>query len=355
MTLHNSPQDRIKYEANEWHSMMHSGKVDDATRHRFEAWLQASKDHKDAYWEFEQIWRDLDLVAPMAGVDTQSVKAMDHQPIQWRRLFAWAPRPALAATGLAAALVLAVGVGFSLRGQMVPSATQYVTQVAQIRDISLPDGSVVTLGAKSRVEVDYTAASRQITLLAGEAFFDVQTDEARPFFVAADDTLVRVVGTQFGVKRGHQRVHVSVLEGVVEVMKPEDLGATLKLADTADLPKKILTAGGKVIAPISAALPPVTQVDATVPAGAWREGRLAYKDASLAEIVSDMNRYRTKPVRFASPEIGDIRLTAAFQASEINGMLRTLETLRLLEVVEAPSGEVTLRHRMTDEDRLQEK
>ena len=51
---------RIGRDAREWHTAMNSGAVDEATRQSFEAWLHASKEHKQAYFALEQMWRDLD-------------------------------------------------------------------------------------------------------------------------------------------------------------------------------------------------------------------------------------------------------------------------------------------------------
>src|SRR5690606_13571610 len=121
------------------------------------------------------------------------------------------------------------------------------------------------------------------------AFFEVMKDPARPFLVAAQDTLVRAVGTKFDVKRSADIVHVSVLEGVVEVMKPDNIVDAIEKADTNNIEKQVLTAGERVSVARNVPLPQARSVDQFKP-GAWREGRLACEDASLAEIVSDLNR-----------------------------------------------------------------
>ena len=64
-------------------------------------------------------------------------------------------------------------------------STAYVTQKAQVRDVALSDGSRVAIGADSALAVNYTAASRNLQLKNGEAFFEVEHNPDRPFVVQA--------------------------------------------------------------------------------------------------------------------------------------------------------------------------
>src|SRR5690606_22712137 len=74
----------------------------------------------------------------------------------------------------AATLLAAVGAAWFF---MTPRAPALVdsdvasTPAAQVREYRLSDGSRITLGAGSRIRVDYTAAARRLTVEAGEAFF----------------------------------------------------------------------------------------------------------------------------------------------------------------------------------------
>lgn len=339
--------DRLRREAGQWHAVMHAGNANAETRERFKAWLQADKAHKDVYWEFEQIWRDLDFVAFEAGVDAGDLPKTSFIRVLGWRVAGWFTAMPVGRVGAAAVVATLCLVSVIAALSLTPPVPASVvsTEIAEIKRLTLPDGSVVTLGAKSKIASTFTKTSRRVTLLSGEAFFDVRKDEERPFFVAANDTLLRVVGTQFDVKHSVSEVHVSVLEGVVEVMKPDDVDAVIKTVNTASIEKKVLTAGEKVsVAPLSASLPDIDKITATTP-GAWRTGKLAYKDASLAEIVTDMNRYRDQPIRFASADLGDIRFTAAFQPSEIDEMLSILESMKPITADRQPSGEIVLRRR----------
>ena len=84
------------------------------------------------------------------------------------------------------------------------------------------------LDAMSAVQMRYYADRREVALLRGAAFFDVQRDASRPFVVQALDTRITVLGTRFGVEIEAGSVIVQVESGRVSVQsagmsKPEVL------------------------------------------------------------------------------------------------------------------------------------
>ena len=341
-------EEELETQAAEWFTTIRSGDVTRETREAFETWLHADRAHKIAYHEFEQVYRDLDFVAVEAGVDVESV--LGRRKSLWSYLPDWMRRPALAGGALAAIAVVIISVAV-IPSQTDPQQTaaavipDFVTGVAEIREVTLEDGTIVTLGAKSQIDTAFTSTARTITLLQGEAFFEVTTDPNRPFFVAAQDTLVRVLGTKFDVKRGADIVHVSVLEGVVEVMKPNDIPAAIEAADTSNINKQVLTAGERVSAARRVALPRVKQIEQAEP-GAWRAGRLAYEDASLAEIVADLNRYYHRPVRIASNDVGDLRSTVAFHTDDIEQVFEVMAAIHPIVIDRPVAGEIVIRRKL---------
>jgi transmembrane sensor len=67
-------------------------------------------------------------------------------------------------------------------------------------DITLADGTRIWLNAGSQLSypVNFTGNSREV-YLAGEAFFEVESDPAKPFHVITGDMKIRVTGTRFNV------------------------------------------------------------------------------------------------------------------------------------------------------------
>lgn len=97
------------------------------------------------------------------------------------------------AAGLAALVVIS---GAALLGSpeaLMPAADAealvFTTKAGEIRDVALPDGSAMTLDAKSAVEVNIRRDLRHVTLRDGRARFTVAEDE-RPFVVHAGKSRV---------------------------------------------------------------------------------------------------------------------------------------------------------------------
>jgi len=339
---------RIGDEAARWHALVHSGEADSDTIERFQQWLRANEQHRDAYALFEQIYRDLDYVALAANPVTPEVTTKpEPQPslLDWLRdLFG---RPTFtggmvtAAIALVAALFL---VPLTFDGS-TPSPQQYSTQIAQIGSVDLEDGTRVTLGPATRLETEISGDIRKVTLLEGEAFFDVAHDTSRPFFVVADGTLVRVVGTRFNVKIADGDVRVAVVEGKVEVIKPDDVVKAIVIAARETQQPRILTAGETIEIDEAIGTLPSPRVLRSTEAGTWRSGLMAYEDATLDEIVADLSRYRDAPVRVASGEVGALRSTLAFDAGKIDQFIEVIEAIHPVKAEQQADGTIIIRTR----------
>ena len=116
---------------------------------------------------------------------------------RWRLATAWAGvgPERTGAVGAAAAVF-----GTCMPIEVRPAANQIDDLLGEIRTVDLADGSRVTLGTDSAVDVDLDQQHRQVRLLRGEAWLDVKSDPARPFLVETGPGSVRVTGTRFGVR-----------------------------------------------------------------------------------------------------------------------------------------------------------
>ena len=236
-------------------------------------------------------------------------------------------------SSLAAVVLVAVCVAFFDR-------SDYSTRVAEIRELPLSDGSVLTLGAKSELDVRFTETERTVRLDRGEAFFSVAHNAARPFVVIAGDMRIRVVGTQFNVAYDGRRARVTVLKGEVQVTT--EGGKIARLFN-----------GGEVSTPVRLLANQRIEAEDSAPPGApetlqgtqvcsWCQGRLDYQDAPLSEIVADANRYYHGRIVIATPALGAERLTTSFGASQIDEMLDTLSGSLSATVERRADGTVEL-------------
>lgn len=336
-----------------WHTRLGNGPLAPDEARTFNAWLRADPEHERRFREGQAALRygmllkeDPDIRTHIRPTGLQRLRSDLYDLIRapgrgWRGPAAWiAGGGALAAACAALGIALMAPVGPAPASpdtlQMaVRPAPAHATGKAEIREIELPDGSLLTLGAASAIDLAFTEGERRVILREGEAFFDVRRDEERPFLVQARSTLVRVLGTRFDVNLGSDIVDIAVLDGRVEVIRAA--GPDIRDDDI----KHVLTAGQRVAAGHAGPVRPVETIDAENVA-AWRRGELILIDRPVAEIIADLNRYSEAPIILARPGVADLELTLGIHVDDIPRGVRLLATSLDLTVTEGDDGRIIL-------------
>lgn len=171
-------------------------------------------------------------------------------------------------------------------------------------NIGLKDGSSVTLNYKSTLKLadDFGKESRRVSL-QGEAFFNVQKDESKPFVIAIDEHEVVVVGTSFNVNYKGKAAEVTVCSGVVRLQAGSEF---LKLQAGE---KGIISPTGKLS---------VMTWDAND--FAWYSGTLVLKDKSLEEVAVILSKLFNKTVAVA-PSVASCTLSAKIEYETMDDIL----------------------------------
>lgn len=294
--------------------------LDPAERAEFDRWLGEEPGAWRAFKESDRVWNDL------AGMNLRAVAPAGVARARRFRL------PAMAA--IAATLVAAV-IGVQALG---PQPARYESGRGEVRTVRLADGSNVTLGADSAISVRFDDGGRHVQLRRGEAMFDVRHDAAHPFDVRAADTQVTVLGTRFTVKAAPQAVRVDVIQGVVRVAKTE---SPLLAPFVSPPPAQKITRGERLE---SRRGEPPQSLPAVDPAEAapWTRGRLVYENASLAEVVADLNRYSPATVELGARELGDLRVTAALNQDQVSQFLSSLPATLPVRIERNGAGRVVI-------------
>lgn len=332
----------IKEEAALW-LMRRRAAVTLQEEHAFAAWLDADPRHGEALERMRGTLSDIAALQSLAALaplgDDEDLFA-DERHTEAPA----APRPrrtrAVAViTALAAALVAAIGLNPGLLDR--PDA-RAETAVAEMRVLHLPDGSKVTLGPASRLDLRFAGDERRVTLATGEAFFEVARDPSRPFLVDAGGAQVRVLGTKFDVNLNAGKAKVAVLEGVVQVREDAPLFAKAPVRTLEARQQLEARASAPIVAIAEKATAPALVLPAVAPAGSWRHGRLTYHGTPLAEVVADINRYYAPGVILADEALADRRVAASFRTDEIADFVEGLPTMLPAKVARTANGALTI-------------
>jgi transmembrane sensor len=215
--------------------------------------------------------------------------------------------------GIAAGFLAAAASPVILR---LMAARSFSTRVGETQVIALEDGSIVTLNTNSRIDVHFSKERRDISLVRGEALFDVAKNKERPFIVEANGTTVRAVGTSFSVAAlPGGPVQVLVREGEVEVKR-----AAVPVA-----PPVRLKAYNRAIAPADAPIETAAVAPSEITrALSWRMGRVSFEGESLQAAAETFSRYSHIRIEIDDPEVAKQTVTGLFVSNDPVGFSKAV-------------------------------
>lgn len=178
---------------------------------------------------------------------------------------------------IAACLLVTVTVGYFSYPKKVTAPT------GQIKAVTLPDGSNVTLNSGSHIKYNRLFSffsSTRLVYLKGEAFFDV-VPSGKPFSVKTAESIVKVTGTRFNVRAWPEEasIDIAVLEGSIQwhpINQPKDTVA--------------LHAGQASLWNITTDQHQLNAFDDSRYYTGWKSSDFAFKNRPLNIIFSEMER-----------------------------------------------------------------
>lgn len=271
----------------------------------FNRWLAANPQHTQAWNEVLDLFALLEAPAKTLRHQGSQSSVMDITS----RTCRWSFIPIRAA----AALLLCTALTFFLQPEILQNLqSDYHTATGEQRQIDLADGSQLLLNTDSAVTVDVEGDVRRVQLLRGEVYFEVAHAPQRPFWVETGEARARVTGTAFSVGRSEDNVTITVAEGRVETSTqtyPEQI-TLLTPGESA------FYQGQELVAKQAA------DVQRTL---AWRQGQMVFVQATLAEVVEQINRYRPGRLIITGEQLKNRRITAVFSVNRLDDAVNALE------------------------------
>jgi transmembrane sensor len=333
----NARRNDIEEAAATWDARLRGARATFRDRSAFQAWLEQNPEHQSAHDRLQAALATLRTHAELpelSALRDEARAAVDQG--RRRRIFS-----ALSAVAAAVVLlILAVG-SQTDRGAEIAAMLQgdkiYATSRDERTRVTLADGSVVTLDARTRLSVRLGKDRREITLLGGRALFEVAKDRNRPFIVRAGDRTVTALGTVFDVRLGPDELRVTLAEGAVAVrpIRPER-GSGKPSVQILKPRQQFVEIGGAV-------MPQLRTVD-TDRALSWANGQLFFDNERLASAVAEMNQYsRLKIV--VDPEVADLRISGMFRTSNLAGFVDALQIALPVDVNSDGQGRILVTER----------
>ena len=202
----------------------------------FRTWLTDEERADEKDHELNQLWEatesattsgyrhSLERMRELTGIGTRRrIHSLRTHLVVWR---------------VAAALLIAfssVSIYLALQNRQAPDLLQAYIPTAEMRNITLPDGTQVLINSQSTLLYPQQfKGDTRCVYLVGEAGFKVKRDEEHPFIVKSSDFQVTALGTEFNVTAypDEEEVTATLISGKVlveynnqqgqEILKPNE-------------------------------------------------------------------------------------------------------------------------------------
>ncbi|MET0335893.1 MAG: FecR domain-containing protein [Rhizobacter sp.] len=288
---------RILDEAADWLVRLHDGNVSEEERVACDRWRQRGPEHARAWARAELLVNKLGGLPP-----SLAMPVLDRRAGGSRR----------AAVAKLAGLIAAVPAGW-LAWQVLDGPAcmaDHRTAAGERRDVTLADGTRLTLNTQTSVDVRFDDQQRLLRLVGGELMVQTAPDTAavhRPLRVLTAQARFEALGTRFSLRLLDGITRLAVLDGAVRV-EPSGGGAS-----------HVLQAGEQVeVGAVSSR--PVPLDAATT---AWTRGMLLADAMRLGDFAEALSRYRQGVVS-CDPAVAHLRISGAFPIDDTDRALAML-------------------------------
>lgn len=300
------PIDHVDLAALEWQVTLWSDQVTPEEQHAFNVWLAADPAHQAAWRRVQNIDQQLAIVpSPIAGSVLRA--SLPSRSGNTRR-------------NILRGVCLLAGGAVSMHllresGHWPALHADYHTARGERQNLTLPDGSLLSMNSASSVDLQFTAQERRILLHSGEVLITTAAHQAlpyRPFIVQTGEGSVQALGTQFLLRRldgtSPAMTSVQVFDGAVDIM-PVSSEAVLRLG-----------AGQQARFSRRDTQAPTT---ANPQDAAWQRGLLVAERQRLEDFLAELSRYRTGVLR-CDPAVADLLVSGVYPLEDTDHILASL-------------------------------
>ncbi|RCX04714.1 FecR domain-containing protein [Marinomonas foliarum] len=189
----------------------------------------------------------------------------------------------------------------------------YRTAKGEVQEVTLPDGSLVTLNTATAFDMAFDHSARLLTLREGEIQLQInQIDSAQfgPLRIQTQEALLSPQGSQLTVRQCEKMTQLTAING--------DIHAAPRLIETTN--DAIIQSGYQ--AQLSSYALLSTQL-IKPETNAWIDRMLAADKVPLKAFAQEVSRYRQGYLR-VSPDIENVMISGSFPTSNTDTILKML-------------------------------
>ena len=183
---------------------------------------------------------------------------------------------------------------------------EIITPKGQIKNIILPDGSLVFLNSNTKLKYpsDFNTKKREV-FLEGEAFFDITHNKHLPFYIHTLENKIKVLGTAFNISayRNDNMHQISLERGKISISHDNLNSVTLSPYQS-----YVLFCNenqSKISKPKNIEI-----------YSSWKEGKLIFRNQRFEDIARKLERSHNIAINIQNAKIRNLRYTGEFNIND---------------------------------------
>jgi transmembrane sensor len=296
---------------------------------RLESWIIESDENKKYFRQFKNIW-EASIEMPVS-TDKALAKVLNQINSEHKNLSFWQFIQRVAAILFIPLLISMLWMYSGKKFDFSKSDISYNKVVAAFGTFSLielPDGSKVWLNSGSSLRYPDKFNNRNRTVyLVGEAYFEVQSNEMKPFLVNTAYFTVKATGTKFSVRaeKNFRTPSVTLIEGKVAVRKVNsDKNNSLISFLQPNQHMTYDTLNGHV----------TIDTEDTYKHVAWKDGKLVFRNDNISEVARRISLQYNVDIEIKGDKIKKYRYRATFENEPLGELLRLLKISSAIDYTE---------------------
>jgi transmembrane sensor len=313
----------IEREAHGWVRRLTSGEASTADGAALRTWCAQSPAHAAAFSEASQFWQAF-------GPAGQALRD-DEKTLSGSRRFAGrgvTTRRAVVAGALAASAagVMIVRPPLGLWPSLSELRADYRTRTGEQRQIAVADGISVQMDSQTSMSIAPGGETVGVELIAGQASFSLAERGAKSFRVLAAGGRTIATLAHFDVRLTGTGACVTCLSHDVAV---DYRGQRVPLQE------------GQQVVYDDTGLRAVAAIDPAV-ASSWQQGIIIFKMTPLADVIDELNRYRSGRIILLTSGLARSPVSGRFRIDQPNEVLTQIERAFSVRRRDLPGGVVLL-------------
>jgi transmembrane sensor len=320
-----SEHDVLLEEALDWVVRLKTGAPVRADLEALQRWRDQSPEHEAAFRKAARLFRNAGIAAGELAGQPAVIDAARASPGLPARVLA---RRAFLGGAIAAAVggYLVVRPPLGLWPSLEELSADYRTGKGEQRKVAVTPDVSLEMNTQTSIALRSVPDETRVELISGEASVTALRSSPKPFVMLAANGRITAKQADFNARCLDGIVRVTCLNGMVDVAQG---GKLVQLREAEQVSYSL--GGIEVSVPIDPA-----QVTA------WQAGLLIFRDQTLADVVDEVNRYRSGKIIITNADLKQRVVNGTFQISKLGDFVLQVQQLFGAQARSLPGGVVLL-------------